>query len=93
LKIGQAFDIVAERIQSNYERISSKLHESEWEITLRNRKEKTVKIGIIEKLQGDWKIIEKSHPYKRIDAFTVRFDVDIPSGKEVRVKYKVKVKL
>lgn len=93
LKIGEAFDVVVERVQTDYKRISSKLSESEWQITLRNHKEEDVKIGVIEPLPGNWKVESNSHPYKKLDAFTIRFDVDIPRGKEVKIKYRVKVGL
>jgi len=93
LKIGKAFDVVAERIQTDYRQISTRLHESEWEITLRNHKEKGIKVGIVEPLFGNWRVISKSHPYKKIDAFTIRFDVMVPKDKEVKIKYRAKIGL
>lgn len=91
LKIGQAFDVVAERIQSDYKQITSKMHESAWEITLRNHKDKDVTVGIIEPLFGSWEVIDKSHPFKKVDAHTIRFDVSVPKDKEVKVTYRVRV--
>ena len=93
LKIGEAFDVVAERIQTDYKRITTKLHESEWEITLRNHKEKDVRVGIVEPLFDNWSVISNTHPYKKIDAFTIRFEVKVPKAEEVKVKYRVRVGL
>jgi len=93
LQGGEAFDILAERIQTDYKKITSKLHESGWEITLRNRKEEDITVGILEPLLGNWQILSSSHPYKKVDAFTVRFDVAIPKGEEVKVTYRVEVGL
>lgn len=93
LQVGEAFDILAERIQTDYKKITSKLHESEWEITLRNRKEEDITVGIVEPLLGNWQILSSSHPYEKVDAFTVRFDVAIVKGEEVKVTYRVKVGL
>ncbi|MBN1106334.1 MAG: DUF4139 domain-containing protein [Deltaproteobacteria bacterium] len=93
LKIGEAFDVVAERVQTDYRQLTSRLHESEWEITLRNHKELDVKVGIVEPLFGNWKIVSNSHPYKKEDAFTIRFDVGVPKNGEVKVKYGVQVGL
>ncbi len=93
LKIGEAFDVVAERVQKDYKQITSRSHESEWEITLRNHKDKEVTVGIIEPLFGNWKMIDNSHPYTKVDAFTVRFDVKVPKDGETKVKYRVKVGL
>src|ERR1700736_164328 len=42
LHIGNAFDIVAERKQTDYKRLSDRLYEFEYEITLRNHKDAPV---------------------------------------------------
>ena len=93
LKIGEAFDVVAERIQTDYRRITTRLHESEWEITLRNHKENDVNVGIVEPLYGSWKIISNTYPYRKIDAFTIKFNVKVPKGGEVKVRYRLRVGL
>src|SRR3989338_11684057 len=54
LKVGEAFDIVAERIQSDFKQITSRMFESAWEITLRNHKDEDVTIGLIEPVYGSW---------------------------------------
>jgi hypothetical protein len=91
LKIGEAFDVVAERKQISFKQITSRLHETEWEIKVRNHKEQAVTIGIVEPLYGSWEVVEKNLPYKKLDAFTIRFDVPVPKGGEATVKYRVKV--
>jgi hypothetical protein len=91
LKIGEAFDVVAERKQISFKPITSRLHETEWEIKVRNHKEQAVTIGIVEPLYGSWEVVEKNLPYKKLDAFTIRFDVPVPKGGEATVKYRVKV--
>jgi len=93
LKIGEAFDVVAERIQTDYKQVTTGLHESEWEITLRNHKKENVTVSIIEPLYGNWTVIDNSHPYTKKDAFTIRFDVPVPKDGEVKVKYRVRVGL
>ncbi|MBW1825046.1 MAG: DUF4139 domain-containing protein [Deltaproteobacteria bacterium] len=93
LKTGEAFDVVAKRIQTDYKRITSRLHESEWEITLKNHKEEDVKVGIVEPLFGNWNVVSKTHPFKKIDAFTIRFDVKVPKSEKVIIKYRVRVGL
>jgi hypothetical protein len=91
LKVGEAFDIVAERVQKDYQFISSKIRESEWEIKLKNHKEKTVKVAVVERLTGNWKILKSSHPYKKLDAFRIRFEVKLPPKEDVEIEYKVRV--
>lgn len=93
LRIGKAFDITATRIQTDYKRITSRLHESEWETIIRNHKDEDVIVGVIDQLPGSWEITETTHPYKKIDAFTIRFNVNVPQDEEVKVRYRVKVGL
>ena len=93
LKIGEAFDVVAERIQTDYRRVTTRRHESGWEITLRNHKKKDVNISIEEELYGNWKVLDNSHPYKKLDAFRIRFGVNIPGEGETKVNYRVQIGL
>ncbi len=90
LKTGEAFDLVVERRQSDYQQISNQMSESEWEITLKNRKESDVTILLAEQLYGNWKILSHSHPYEKKNAFALEFKVPVPAGKEVKVKYRVR---
>ena len=93
LKIGDAFDVVAERLQTDYKQITTRLHESEWEITLKNHKKEDVMVSIIEPLFGNWSVIDNSHSYTKKDAFTIKFDVKVPKDDEVKVKYRLRVGL
>jgi len=93
LKIGEAFDVVAERVQTDYKQITKGLHESEWEITLKNHKDEDVVVNIIESLFGNWSVVDSSHPYIKKDAFAIKFDVEVPKDTEVMVKYRLRVGL
>ena len=89
LKTGEAFDLVCERRQSDYKQMSNQMSESEWEITLKNRKESDAVIVLSEQLYGNWKLLSQSHPYEKKSAFAIEFKVSVPAGKEVKVKYRV----
>ena len=93
LKIGEAFDVVAERRQTDYKRITTRLHESEWEIKLRNRKEEPITVKLVEPLHGNWQVIQNSHSYTKKDAFTIEFDIPVQPDEEVKVTYRVQVGL
>ena len=80
-------------MQTDYKQITTRLYETEWEVTLRNHKEENVVVGIIEPLYGNWKVINNTHQYQKKDAFTIRFDVKVPKDKEVKVKYRIRVGL
>ncbi len=91
LKIGKAFDVLTERTQTDYKRISTRMYETEWEISLRNHKEEDIAVGVVEPLFGNWAVLTNSHNYKKVDAFTIRFDVNVPKDGEVKIKYRVRV--
>ncbi len=93
MEIGEAFDVVAERKQTDYKQITSGVHESEWEITIRNHKKEDVTVGIVEPLYGNWQVISNSHPFEKVDAFTIRFNPTVPKDGEVKVTYRVRVGL
>jgi hypothetical protein len=93
LKIGEAFDVVVKRKQTDFKRLTRSLFETEWEITVRNHKKEDVKVGLVEPLFGNWEVVSKSHPYTKVDAHTIRFDTKIPKDGEVKVTYRVRVGL
>jgi len=91
LTAGEAFDVVAERKQTDFEQIGTKAFETAWEIELRNHKKGDVTVLIEEPLRGDWKIVSKSHEYNKIDAHTIGFDVTVPKNGKTTVTYRVRV--
>ena len=91
LKVGEAFDVVAERVQTDFKQITNRMFESAWEITLRNHKEEDITVSLIEPVYGHWELLEQSHPSTKVDAFTLRFDVPVAHDGEVKVKYRVRV--
>ncbi len=91
LKLGQAFDVVCERVQSDYKKISSRQHESEWTIHLRNHKKTRETVALLESFPDHWEMISNSQPFKKVSASTVRFEVDLPADGEVKLAYRVRV--
>ncbi len=91
IKAGEAFDIVAERQQMDFQQ-NNRSYETAWEVTIRNHKDSDVKVGIVEPVNGDWIVLVSSVPYKKINATTLRFDVDVAKDQEVKVTYRVRVR-
>lgn len=93
VKLGKAFDVVGERIQSDF-RVDStrKYMEETFEIKLRNRKEESVKVIIEEHMNrwSGWEITKQDLESRKIDSRTVRFDVELKPGEEKSVKYTVR---
>ena len=91
LKVGEAFDIVAERTQMDFKQKTSRVNETEWMISVRNRKDEDVTVKVQENAGGQWSITESTHKHVKMSATMFRFDVPVAKGQEVVVKYKIKV--
>ncbi len=92
IKMGDAFDVVGERKQTDYKIISHNVYETEWEVQIRNHKEEPVTVEIIEPIPADWKILTSTHEYEKVEAHTLKFTVTVPADGKDTVKYRVKVK-
>ena len=92
VKLGEAFDVVADRKQMEWRALGGCSSESAWTIALRNHKDEAVKVSVIEPANGDWEILSSSHPAKKEDAQTFVFEVDVPSRGETKVSYKIRVR-
>ncbi|GMW00157.1 MAG: hypothetical protein AMXMBFR84_12950 [Candidatus Hydrogenedentota bacterium] len=91
LKMGNAFDVIGERRQVNYRAISSNVHQSEFEIVLRNHKETDISVDIVERVGGDWEILSESHPHEKRDARTAVFSIPIPKDGDAKLTYRIQV--
>ncbi len=92
IKMGESFDVVGDRKQLSWNVISSCISESEWEIDLRNHKDKADQVEVYEPVNGDWEILRSSHKYQKKDSKTFTFEVDVPARGETKVTYRVRVR-
>ncbi len=90
LKVGYAFDLVAEEKLTNQTRLSQQVEEREYEIQLRNHKSQDVVIEIEKKLYGFWEVMESNFEYIKKDAYTITFRVPVIKDGEASVKYRVR---
>ena len=90
--LGNAFDLVGERTQTDFQIISRRVLRETYEIRLRNRKDdETVEIRIPERLirWSNWEILSSSHPFEKLNAHTIEFRIDVSPGEEVVLNYTV----
>ena len=90
MKIGEAFDLVGERVQTEYEHLGRNLYEVAFAVSLRNHKKEEVKVLVEEPIPGDWQMVHNSHSYEKVQANLIRFHVPVPKDQEVKVEYKVR---
>jgi len=91
LKIGSAFDVVAERKQTDFQKIASNVYEMEFEVVLRNHKTVPVTVEVNEPIGGTWRMISSTLPYTKTDAWAARFTVPIAPDEAATLKYRVRV--
>ncbi len=92
LHIGNAFDIVAERKQTDYKKLSDRLYEFEYEITLRNHKAIPVTVEVNEPIGGDWEVVNSTYKFTKTAAFAAQFDVSVDKDGTSVLKYRVRVR-
>ena len=92
IKMGSAFDVVGERRQVNFSvDTSRKTMTEEIEVKVRNQKKETVTVMVKENLYRwtNWQITGKNYDYKKEDARTITFPLEIASEGEAVVRYTV----
>ena len=93
LYIGDAFDIVGERIQTDFQvDYDDDWMEESYEITLRNHKDEDIEVRVVEHMfrWTEWEILESSHEHEKMDAQTIEFRVPVEANGETVVTYTVR---
>jgi hypothetical protein len=93
VKLGNAFDVVAERTQTDHRIIAENVHQAAFRIVLRNHKDEAITVKVSEPMTGDWQILESSIPFEKEDAFTAVFSVPVPADGEATLTYRVQVRM
>jgi len=92
LKIGNAFDVVCERNQVDFEKIAANVYEIEYAITLRNRKATPITVELNEPIgAATWRMLHASHKWTKTAAFAAQFIVPVDAGAEAVLKFRVRV--
>jgi hypothetical protein len=91
LKIGNAFDVVSERKQVDFEKIASNVYEMEYEVVIRNHKATPISVEVNEPIGGTWRMIRTSHEYTKTDAWAAQFNLLVPADGTTTLKYRVRV--
>ena len=89
LYVGDAFDIVGERIQTSYERPKDRELRESFAIEIRNHKDAAVTVRVVERLYRgpNWKIEKIDLPFEKLDSNTIQFRVSVPARKNAKVTY------
>jgi hypothetical protein len=92
IHIGNAFDVVCERKQTDYKKLASNQFEMEYAITLRNHKDAPVTVEVREPVGGDWEVVNSNFKPMKLDATTIGFSVPVEKDGSATLNYRVRVK-
>jgi len=91
-KIGNAFDVICERRQTDYKSISSHVWEMEFEVTLRNHKDTPITVQVNEPIGGDWDMLSSTYKYTKTSAWAAQFDVPVKANGNSVLKYRIRAR-
>ena len=101
LQSGDAFDVTAERVQTDYtqetlppaqrnmparQRVTAS-----YRVTVTNAKAQAVTVDIREAHVGNWKITESSVPPEKLSSTETRFRLQVPAGGQATLTYTVQI--
>src|SRR5690606_27405675 len=90
IRMGNAFDVVGERKQTDF-RVDSKSRQlwETFEIRIRNHKAEPVEVAVLENLYraANWKLENTSHSFEKENSNRIRFKVKVDSEGEAVITY------
>ncbi len=90
IHIGNAFDVVSERKQTDYKSIGTNTWEMEFEITLRNHKDTPITVQVNEPVGGDWEMLNSSYKFTKTSAWAAQFNVPVDKNGTSVLRYRIR---
>ena len=91
LFIGQAFDIVGERKQMDFNKLAD-WYEYEWAVNLRNHKDEDIVVTVLERTGGDWEIIKENYGHTKVSNNRIEWRVPVKANGESTLSYTIRYK-
>ncbi len=97
LRLGQTFDITAERKQTDYSAKGfvksgpgKRGFEAAYEVELKNAGKEDAEVIVAERIPGDWRILEESSRHVKKTVSLVEWTVRVPAGGKAVHRYRVR---
>ncbi len=91
LLIGQAFDIVGERKQMDFNKLAN-WYEYVWEVNLRNHKDADIVVTVVERTSGDWEIPKENYNHTKVSNNEIEWQVPVEAAGESTLSYTIRYK-
>ena len=90
LYMGNAFDVTAERKIMDTRKITSRIREEDYEVSLRNHKDEDVVVRLVEHPHGYWEVTKTTHEYEKTEASEMEFLIPVERDGEAVVSYTIR---
>ena len=91
LFIGQAFDIVGERTQMDFNK-SANWYIYKWAVNLRNHKDVDIVVTVVERTSGDWEIPKENYNHTKVSNNEIEWQVPVNANSESTLTYTIRYK-
>lgn len=91
LTLGEAFDVSVKGRQTDYQRLSSTVYETAYEVVVSNGSDKAATVRVFANLPGDWTMVDESRKHDKRSASRVMWPVDVKAGDQTTLTYRVRV--
>lgn len=97
LKLGEAFDINADKKQTDFQKIanygrSGGVYETAYQIEIRNAKKEDVVVKVIEPMPGDWQMVAESLPHRKETAHTAVWSVPVKAEDKAVLTWRARIR-
>ena len=92
LKLGSAFDVTADKKQTDFKKVSNREYKTAFEITLKNAKKEAVTVTVQEPIGGDWRILSESATHKKVNSHLAQWEIKVPAEGQTKLTYRAIVK-
>jgi hypothetical protein len=91
LRLGNAFDVTADRKQTDFQRLAAVV-ETAYRLVLKNARKEAVTVVVREPVPGDWTMISESQPHTKAASGVAEWKIRVPADGEATLIYRVRVK-
>ena len=97
LKLGDAFDVTADRRQTDFKRLAEESHhavvfETAYRLVLKNAKREAVTVVVREPVPGDWTMVSESQPHTKAASGIAEWKIRVPADGESTLTYRVRAR-
>lgn len=90
LFLGNAFDVKVDRKTLATRKITDRVREEDYEVSLRNHKEEDVVVRVVDHPRGYWTVTTTTHDFEKVEAQRIEFNIPVAVDEEVVVRYTVR---